>query len=1208
MAGYRPAVHVVQLKPVVVPQCMQEGQKFIKWDEDSPTGVPVTLKVDPNGFYLYVMDQNKEVELLDIMTIRDTRTGRYARTPKDQRVREIVTMGSTGTLEEKTVTVCYGPDVVNVNFVNFCCNKMETAKLWTDELLKMAYNLLALHASVTTLLQKAHTRICRDVDRTGRIPVKHVVKSLANNKEDRKRVEKALEASGLPSGKSDTLEPEMFTFKHFLAFYMHLTGRQEIERIFDELCGGNKRKGHMTVQQVVDFLNKEQRDPRLNEILYPYVDPQKAREIIAQYEPNKANVQKGLLSLEGFMQYLMGDDNAIVPPEKYDQCDDMEQPMSHYFINSSHNTYLAGHQLTGRSSVEIYRQCLLMGCRCVELDFWNGRTEEPIVCHGYTLVPEIPAKDVIEAIAEAAFKTSDWPVILSFENHCNPKQQAKIAQYCRELFGDMLLDAPLEDHPLVPGASLPPPTALRRKILIKNKKKHHKPKVVVKHSDTTFHVPVESTGPSEALGNGDVARPAAPLEKHPSQPEPDEPDEDEAGSSSDSDEDSLSPEERRLRERTQKETGTAGKESEAGAEISALVNYVQPGHFHSFAEAERRDRSYEMSSLVETQATALLKAHPVEFVNYNKRQLSRVYPRGTRVDSSNFMPQVFWNAGCQLVALNYQTLDLAMQLNTGIFEYNHRSGYLLKPEFMRRPDRRFDPFAESTVDGIIAGTVSVKVISGQFLSEKRVGVWVEVDMYGLPADTVRRRFRTRVIQNNAINPVWDDETFVFKKVVLPDLACIRVAAFEESGRLLGHRVLPVIGLRPGYRHISLRNESGQPQGLSTLFVKVKVGDYVPDGLSDFAEALANPIKYQSEREKRSLQLRVLTDEGDEAEQPAATEEDDTLCVLPSATSPAGCARRNGADRDGGCAVGGLEPPAAAAAAAAAGQEANGTGGPGLSPATLPDLSIMHRRVDSMKNPRVTGSNEDVPTPDHLLTAVPIDLLWEEKPVRERRQELERKVESLRRKLDRERVKLQEAGSGGPAGRKNTFSKTHSKLVKKFSNKTMEGMSLSVPDPADQTAMESFCSQLAASEKELRDRHIDLIYDALDKVVRTSQAAQRKNLQAYHERRVAECKKKIELDRKEASKELVKKGVSKDEMSRLRREMSQVIVKAGVQRRERLTELQQQDVQSLNQQHEQVLQQVQERRETAHQQLSSEQEARLGQLTREWVYTSDTALT
>lgn len=112
-----------------------------------------------------------------------------------------------------------------------------------------------------------------------------------------------------------------------------------------------------------------------------------------------------------------------------------------------------------------------------------------------------------------------------------------------------------------------------------------------------------------------------------------------------------------------------------------------------------KGRNYEMSSFDEKQATALLKERPIEFVNYNKHQLSRVYPAGYRFDSSNFMPQLFWNCGCQLVALNYQTLDLGMQLNLGIYEYNQRCGYLLKPEFMRRKDRRLDPFAESTVSG-----------------------------------------------------------------------------------------------------------------------------------------------------------------------------------------------------------------------------------------------------------------------------------------------------------------------------------------------------------------------------------------------------------------------------------------------------------------------------------------------------------------------------
>lgn len=146
------------------------------------------------------------------------------------------------------------------------------------------------------------------------------------------------------------------------------------------------------------------------------------------------------------------------------------------------------------------------------------------------------------------------------------------------------------------------------------------------------------------------------------------------------------------------------------------------------------------------------------------------------------------------------------------------------------------------------------------MTDKKVGTFVEVDMFGLPADTVRKKFRTKIVRDNSLNPVYGDEPFVFKKVVLPELASIRIAAYEEGGKFLGHRVLPVIGLCPGYRHLTLRNELGQPVPLATLFLCIVVKDYVPDGLSDFAEALANPIKYQSDLEKRSQQLAVLQED------------------------------------------------------------------------------------------------------------------------------------------------------------------------------------------------------------------------------------------------------------------------------------------------------------------------------------------------------------
>ncbi|CTQ86715.1 1-phosphatidylinositol 4,5-bisphosphate phosphodiesterase [Caenorhabditis elegans] len=1012
-------------KPTIIPELLH-GSVFDRYDDESTClELNAQVRIDENGFFLRWLIEGKDAVVLDMGQIWEARTGGL---PKDGRIMfELEQRGASETIAERTIWITHGQDLVNVQSFFLVAESVELAKTCRAGINDILKSSRIRHVCPTTQLMKYHTWLTMNVNERRKIPIKLIIKTFSSGKPE-KMVQKCLNDLGLGGDKytparvinrsmgkkfrnfykcsrgrkrkeREELDVDILTFEKFQRLYNKICPRTEVQELFVKLSG---QKEYLTKERLINFLNEEQRDPRLNEILFPFFDSQRIVALLKKHENDIKYQEDGKMSGDGFLRFLMSDENPPVFLDRIEMFMDMDQPLCHYYINSSHNTYLTGRQYGGKSSSEIYRQVLLSGCRCIELDCWDGTGEnkgEPIITHGKAMCTDVFFKDVLVQIRDTAFARSDFPVVLSFENHCSKSNQLKMAKYCMDIFGDMLLSKPFEDAPLDPGVSLPSPNRLRKKILIKNKRlktdiERHQldqflregkldeedelnetPEVVGEDSvsppgDQRAHPEVEqpvsssspatpsisgpppcatssgstssititttgcstsSSGPSKHILGGEM--PAKENdEAHPelkqnfiaknlkgfgfSKKQPDSstslltasptPSSSSMAMSnannpfSSSTLNSPQPMERSRSEKRsfrQKKGGVFGDElhSDSAALIdfmrtassrkkkpvltkeeeerifaeyhytgattnihpllSSLVNYTHPVKFSGFDVAEANNLHFHMSSFSESTGLGYLKQSAPEFVNYNKRQSSRIYPKGARVDSSNFLPQIFWNAGCQMVSLNFQTPDVYMQLNMGKFEYNGGSGYLLKPDFLRRPDRTFDPFSESPVDGVIAAHCSVRVISGQFLSDRKIGTYVEVEMYGLPTDTIRKEHKTKVIPGNGLNPVYNEDPFVFRKVVLPELAVLRFAVYDENGKQLGQRILPLDGLQAGYRHISLRSDTNQSFILSpVLFVQIVIKTYVPDELSGLVDALADPRAFLSEQKKRQEAL------------------------------------------------------------------------------------------------------------------------------------------------------------------------------------------------------------------------------------------------------------------------------------------------------------------------------------------------------------------
>uniref|UniRef100_A0A0M3J8K8 phosphoinositide phospholipase C n=1 Tax=Anisakis simplex TaxID=6269 RepID=A0A0M3J8K8_ANISI len=138
------------------------------------------------------------------------------------------------------------------------------------------------------------------------------------------------------------------------------------------------------------------------------------------------------------------------------------------------------------------------------------------------------------------------------------------------------------------------------------------------------------------------------------------------------------------------------------------------------------------------------------------------------------------------------------------------------------------------------------------LGSPRTSTYVQVDFYGLPLEQLKGRFKTKIVQNNAINPVYStlkDEPFVIEKIRFPERSVVYIRLMSDRGEQLAHRVLPVHLITNGYRHVILRNAANRPAGPASLFLHIKVDFYVPAAHKALQEAFAEPLKVAIKQEE-----------------------------------------------------------------------------------------------------------------------------------------------------------------------------------------------------------------------------------------------------------------------------------------------------------------------------------------------------------------------
>jgi len=463
----------------------------------------------------------------------------------------------------------------------------------------------------------------------------------------------------------------------------------------------------------------------------------------------------------GLANILCSPGNSLADPATRTIFQDMTRPLTEYYIDTSHNTYLEGNQLSSRSSVRRYVEVLRAGCRSVEVDAWDGSDGQPIVKHGYTVTTEVLFEDVIQAIADHAFVASEYPVIISIEQHCSALQRTRQGEILKKVLGDRLFLPPWDEQANeidFEECEKISPWSARGRFLVKS----------VRGCCERCRSSLPAYDRCIALPNLKLSR----------------------------------------REKNE-------LQEDAPVESADPVDPVEGGRHSCHVSSMTAGKVMKLRDA----------AGEESFRAWNLKYLTRAYPEGTRIGSGNYDPLPLWECGVQMVALNYQTPDAGLLLNEGLFRgYNGSCGYVLKPpEHSGQMKKTRHDFRKTLKIRICCGhrlphpEAPMANSDDGFESQTTRG-WVPSRAVSCPMVTVTLEpggqvSQTRAVQYDGYHPVFDHEA----EFSVPDAPlCILMFEVrdEKTSRALARNAVQLNAVREGFRWLALRSPQGTsvPQG------------------------------------------------------------------------------------------------------------------------------------------------------------------------------------------------------------------------------------------------------------------------------------------------------------------------------------------------------------------------------------------------------------